>query len=192
MSSQLPPLKISCTSSDCESGLHCFKATRALIQGNQQGACRSCGARLVDWDRVHGCRVDDADFTFAALQFELIRHHFWHVAFDERALNHAFRKGRTRLYEAASRRLETSVSKAADAYDGRQTPFTGNTIYFAQHAVAACCRTCIEYWHGIDKSRDLTESELAYLHKLVTRYLDQRLPDLSAEPRLVPRRMQAS
>ncbi len=36
--------------------------------------------------------------------------------------------------------------------DGRQTPREGNTIFYAQHATASCCRTCIEYWHGIPKN----------------------------------------
>lgn len=25
----------------------------------------------------------------------------------------------------------------------------GNIVFYAQHAVAACCRNCIEVWHGI-------------------------------------------
>jgi hypothetical protein len=186
MTTELKPLKISCTASDCDEGLHCFKATQALIRTDQRGACRSCGANLIDWVRVHDCNLDDVDFTFASLEHEFIRHHFWHEGFDEKALNHARRKGRTQLYAAALHRLEKSVGHGADAFDGRQTPFKGNTIYFAQHAVAACCRTCIEYWHGIERDRSLNEQELSYLHGLVVRFLQTRLPELPDEPQKVP------
>ena len=181
-----PPLPIRCTSSECDSGLHCFKATQKLRKQGREGACRSCGAQFVDWDRIHGRRLDDVDFTFAQLRLELVRHHFWHLDFDSKAIAHALRKGRTRLYDAARRRLQSSVARAGNAWDGRQTPWHGNTIFYAQHAVAACCRTCIEYWHAIPKDRDLSEIELDYLTGLVLRYLDERLPELPEEPQQLP------
>ncbi len=184
----LVPLEIKCTSSACDLGLHCFKATRELRRQDMAGACRSCGAQLVHWARVHERRPADAAFTFSQLRLELIRHYFWHVEFDQRALNHALRKGRKALHAAARRRLEASVGKAGSAFDGRQTPFEGNTLFYAQHATASCCRTCMEYWHAIPKDRDLTEDELVYLTKLVTLYLDERLPDLPLGPTRVPRR----
>jgi hypothetical protein len=67
------------------------------------------------------------------------------------------------------------------SWDGRQTPWHGSAIYYAQHATAACCRTCIEYWHGIPRVGDLGAKELDYLTDLVVRYLDERLPDLPAD-----------
>src|SRR5579859_7893744 len=93
----LAPLNIKCTSSDCDADLHCFKATRKLVKAHRAGACRSCGVELIDWPRVHGRRLDDVAFTFGELRRELIRHYFWHQAFDEKALNHAKRKGRRAL-----------------------------------------------------------------------------------------------
>lgn len=181
-SAELAPLKITCTSSDCEADLHCFKATRRLVEQQKVGACRACGIELIDWPRVHGRSLDDVSFTFAQLRREFIRHYFWHLEFDERALNHAYRKGRRRLFAAAQRRIETSVSRAGMAFDGRQTPRAGNTIFYGQHATASCCRRCIEYWHGIAPDRDLTYQETTYLTSLVVRYLDERLPDLAEEP----------
>jgi hypothetical protein len=184
----LGPLKITCTSSDCHADLHCFKATQKLARENKVGACRSCGAELIDWDRIHGRELDDFPFVFEQLRHELIRHHFWHVPFDEKAINHALRKGRQGLHHAARRRIETSVGTAGNPYDGRQTPRGGNTICYAQHATASCCRTCIEYWHDIPKDHDLTPDEIDYLTTLVIAYLDERLPDLGDEPLRVPAR----
>ncbi len=37
------PLKISCTDSDCEQGLHCFKFHSRKMAAGDRGKCRSCG-----------------------------------------------------------------------------------------------------------------------------------------------------
>lgn len=184
----LEPLKISCTSTKCEDNLHCFKATQKLRKADKVGACRACGAELIDWPRVHTRRLDDVDHTFEELRHEYIRHHFWHVDIDQRALDHARRKGRTALYEGAYRRLQTSVGRTPNAFDGRQTPFEGNTICYAQHATAACCRKCIEYWHGLPSEGELPPEAIEYLYQLVIRFLDERLPELADEGQHVPRR----
>src|SRR5262245_12034807 len=136
----LKPLKIKCTSTDCGNGLHCFRKTRKMQMANQAGRCRACGVELVDWSRVHLCQTADIQYTFAALRYELIRHHFWHIDIDEKAVLHARRKGKAGMRLAAEKRIRASVGAAEPSYDGRQTPMQGNAIYYAQHAVAACCR----------------------------------------------------
>jgi len=128
---------------------------------------------------VHQRRLDDVELTFRALRSEWVRHHFWEEPFDERALKHARRLGRPRLLENAARRVRSSVGPETPFRDGAQTPFDGNAIYYAQHAVAACCRKCVEYWHGIPRGRPLEADELEYLIALVSTYLVQRLPDLA-------------
>ncbi|MGH2749406.1 MAG: DUF4186 family protein [Actinomycetota bacterium] len=190
----LKPLDIKCTSSDCEKGLHCFRATRKMKMANEQGRCRACGMELVDWPRVHSQSLKDLDYTFDALRLEMIRHYFWHLEIDVKAVNHARRKGRVRMRAAAEKRLRTKVAPAEPAFDGRQTPRAGNAIFYAQHATASCCRTCVESWHGIPKGRALTEEEISYLTELVVRYLDERLPELTENGEKVPplRGMRAS
>ena len=185
---ELPKLAISCTKSDCDDNLHCFRSTKKLRDQGLGGACRDCHAQLVDWPRVHERQLDDAEHTFTELRLEFIRHHFWHVDIDEHARNHALRKGRTALLGSAVNRIAKSVGVANPYRDGQQTPFSGNVIYYAQHATASCCRTCIEYWHGIEKGRALTADEQEYLIQLVSLYIDDRLPDLPDGPTKVPRR----
>jgi hypothetical protein len=180
------PLNIHCTSSDCEKGLHCFRKTRRLAQENKVGRCRSCGADLVDWRRVHRQDLTDIDYTFQSLRFELIRHYFWHIEIDERAVAHARRKGRAGMRLAIDRRIRTSIGPADPAFDGRQTPASGNAVYYAQHAVAACCRKCLEEWHGIALGRPLTDGEIEYLGELAMRYVDERLPSLTETGERVP------
>ncbi|MCY4038112.1 MAG: DUF4186 family protein [Hyphomicrobiales bacterium] len=153
----------------------------------EKGKCRSCGADLVDWKRVHKREIRDARNTFKALQYELIRHHFFHSEIDETAIRHAKRKGRIKMDEAVRHRLEKYLAPANPPRDGRQTPFSGNSIFYAQHATATCCRTCLEYWHNIPKGNVLTDEEFAYCFELIQLYLEQRLPDLQDNPVKVPR-----
>jgi hypothetical protein len=181
------PLDIKCTSVDCDSGLHCFKQLKRMSD-DERGRCRACGADLVNWGRLHKRNSKDARFTFEALQHELIRHHFFHIEIDEGAVRHAQRKGRKLLKEAARDRLRKYVAVAEPPRDGRQTPMEGNAIFYAQHATATCCRTCLEYWHAIPKGRGLTKDELEYCAQLVDLFLDKRLPDLADTPAKVPAR----
>ncbi len=103
-------------------------------------------------------------------------------------MRHAQRKGRIALKAAARDRLSKYLAVAEPPRDGRQTPMVGNAIYYAQHATATCCRTCLEYWHDIPKGRRLTPKEFDYCATLVDLFLDEKLPELADEPIKVPRR----
>jgi hypothetical protein len=182
----LKPLKLKCTQSDCGNDLHCFlqKTQKPRPHG---GPCRSCGKDLVDFPRVQARNLDDVRNTFDSLSKELIRHEFWERPFDQHAVNHARRKGRRAMREVeAEKRIRQSVGKVRHPREGKQTPFEGNVLFYAQHAVAACCRKCIEYWHGIGTGSALTGDEIAYLAKLLTLYLEHRMPDLNEGPMKVP------
>jgi len=184
----LPPLKVTCTTTDCEADLHCFKFHSRKMKPDDRGNCRECGIALVDWERVHARDALDIEHTFSELKREFIRHYFWHKKVDEKADKHARRKGQLRLQEAATQRLRSSVAKAEPIRDGQQTPMSGNILYYAQHATACCCRTCMEYWHNVPKGRELTESELKYFTELIMRFVSERMPKLPEEPEKIPRR----
>jgi hypothetical protein len=141
---------------------------------------------LVEWDRVQKRDCQDVRYTFESLQKELIRHEFWHRPIDQKAMNHARRLGRVHLRSAAETRIRKSVGPDRHAREGQQTPYEGNVLYYAQHATASCCRKCIEYWHGIEFGRPLSDEEVAYFVDLIKRYVDSRLPDLKDEPERVP------
>jgi hypothetical protein len=182
---KLEPLKITCTTSDCDSGLHCFLRSRTMSP-NQVGNCRACGIDLIDWDRVHKRDLSDARWVSQQLEKEFIRHHFWHRPIDARAEYHARRKGRSGMKAAVKKRLATSIGIAEPAYDGRQTPMDGNIIYYAQHATACCCRKCLEYWHNMEKGKELSHKQLAYLEELVQLYIDKRMPKLTVDGERLP------
>lgn len=185
-------VKITCTTSMCDADLHCFLLTKKLAKTLGPGSCRTCGKPLVSLQRTAERDLSDIDATFAtfaALQHECIRHYFWHVPFGQKAINYARRAGRIKLEDRIELRIRNRIGDAEPYRDGQQTPISHNradALHFAQHAVAACCRRCAHYWHGIPTGRPLDDDEVMYLSELVRRYLRARLPDLQDEPMKVP------
>jgi hypothetical protein len=133
---------------------------------------------LVDFPRVQKRNVKDLEYTFRSLKYELIRHHFWHLEIDRRAVNYARRKGRIALHIAAEHRIRKSVGPAEPFRDGTQTGKSGNPLFYAQHATATCCRKCMEYWHGVEQKRPLAEEEIVYFTAMVNMFIDERFPSL--------------
>ena len=188
-------VKVSCTMTICDADLHCFRLTQKLAKTLTPGSCRDCGLPLVSLARTAARDLGDIDATFAALQRECIRHYFWHVPFGQKALDYAHRAGRITLEQRVEGRVRSRIGHLPDQFDGRQTPVSrtrADALDFALHAVAACCRKCAHYWHGIPQDRPLTEDELGYLSQLVRRYLQARLPDLPAEGVHVPPRRRSA
>lgn len=176
---KLAKLNITCTSSACDDGLHCFKQAKSTGKEHVSGGrCRECGADLVDFPRVQKRNVKDLEYTFRSLKYELIRHHFWHLEIDRRAVNYARRKGRIALHIAAEHRIRKSVGPAEPFRDGTQTGKSGNPLFYAQHATATCCRKCMEYWHGVEQKRPLAEEEIVYFTAMVNMFIDERFPSL--------------
>src|SRR5258707_11609065 len=210
---ELKPLQITCTSTDCENGLHCFKQKqrrrkeeltivgdwmKELGPGNSErganlnGRCRACGAELIDWSRVHQRDLSDVNYTFEALKKELVRHYYWHLEIDTLAKNHALRKGSLALPAYIEKRLRSSVGPAQPYRDGMQTPKSGNIVYYAQHATPSCCRACIEEWHSIPRGRALTDPEINYLSALAVLYVNDLLPALKTEGQKITHRRSAA
>lgn len=185
------PLKVSCRGTDCPNGLHCYRQNATLSKDKQRpdGECWNCGESDVDWERIHRLDPDDMQHLIQMLRTEFIRNKFWScdVKADEKAHNHARRKGRRGMEEAVCHRLEKYLT-VLTAYDGRQTPQHSNVIFYAQHATATCCRRCIEYWYGIDKDAVLRDDQLAYFADLCMAYINEKLPDLTESGEKVPRR----
>lgn len=188
---KLKKLAIRCSNTDCANNLHCFrKSTKQPSQ--QDGQCQACGVQLVEWPRVHRRDLADSEHTLTSLKYEWIRHHYWTKPLSQRVIDHARRKGRQGLGVAVEKKITQSISKpkSLNAWDGRQTTFdeTKETIITCgQHAVACCCRTCLEYWHGIPANSPLDHKQFEYIKALILMYIDQRMPGLQAEPARVAR-----
>jgi hypothetical protein len=177
----MPVLKITCTSYDCPNDLHCFKPMRSMTE-EELGSCRGCGEHLVDWTRLHKRDIDDFEYTFESLRREMIRQHMWQRDIDATAMRKAEKQGRHGVLAGVRGRLASSIGKAANGFDGRQTPMDGRIVYYAQHATATCCRKCLEYWHDIPPNRALTEEEVDYCESLAKIFIESRIGNLPAKP----------
>ncbi len=190
---KLNPYDITCTSAKCgndlrEDDLHCYRPkTKSKKIAHQQDLwdqaskdnnCWACGANLVDWSRVHRRVLSDVSYTVEALNTELIRYVYWHTKIDQKAINHALKKGLNNLRFDAEKRLWKYVAIANYPWDGRQTPKQGNIIYYAQHATACCCRKCMEYWYNIPRGIQLQDNQIDYFVELIMLYLSNRMTEL--------------
>jgi hypothetical protein len=180
----LEPLNIRCTSTKCQEGKHFYRPQRT--SDGASGPCRECGADPVDWSRVHKRNLSDVKNTFSVMRTELIRDVFWNAELDEKAINHARRKGWEKLREDIEKRVRTALAPVVPFWDGRQTPRQGQVIYYAQHATGTCCRSCLAEWHNIPKGRAMTEDEIAYCAELIRLYITERMPNLPEEGVKVP------
>jgi hypothetical protein len=67
------------------------------------------------------------------------------------------------------------LAAAEPRNDGRQTPYRGHPVFVAQHATGTCCRLCLVKNHGIEKGRELTAEEQAYVVGLICRWIERQL-----------------
>lgn len=174
------PLKVSCTDSNCDADLHCFRP-EGSTPPEEVGKCRDCGADLVDWQAVHKRDISQVDKLFAELPKELIRHHYWHFAIPQQIVKKANRWNRDTIAKRTRQAVHARVGPPSSEIfrDGTQTPMEHGPdaqIYFlGMHATACCCRKCMEYWHGIPREQRLTAEHEAYFAALVWLYVCQRI-----------------
>jgi hypothetical protein len=196
----LKPLAISCGSADCENKLHCFHKSRRLSTEQKEnwkkGICVYCATDTVDWGRVRKRNLADVNGTIRFLRCEWIRTFFWENELTQRIIDNACRSGRVAMETRVDRRLRSSVGlpRGQNPWDGRQTPFKGKgetIITRGQHAMACCCRTCMEQWHGIPADAPLSEEHIEYFKKLLLMFIDKRMPSLKPEPQKIPRQKKA-
>ena len=77
-------------------------------------------------------------------------------------------------YEIISKRLKPAYIKN----DGKQTPMKQtHPVFIAEHACACCCRSCLYKWHHIEKNRELTDTEVAYIVNLLMAWIEKEIKD---------------
>ena len=59
--------------------------------------------------------------------------------------------------------------------DGKQTPMKGHPVFIAQHATACCCRGCLNKWYGIAKGRDLSETEIRNIKRIIAAWIGREM-----------------
>lgn len=167
--------KLRCGMTDCKNNLHSFHTNNSLQKkGIEKGCCIECGSKLVDWERIHKRDISDFGYLKKALKFEMIRNIYWTIKKPSAKMKEDIRnKTSDQLSQMVHNRLKTTLDKTREEndWDGRQTPFDGKLLYWAQHATGTCCRKCLEEWYGIDANAKLTETEYDFLEQVVTNYL---------------------
>jgi hypothetical protein len=110
-----------------------------------------------------------------------------HIDVPERVQELALRRGVDELQARTGRAVRSALGKprSQNPFDGRQTPretsSSARIQHFAQHATATCCRTCVEYWHGVPADDDITGEQMAYCVALAWEYVERRLGLLGAD-----------
>jgi hypothetical protein len=86
----------------------------------------------------------------------------------------------------AERFIAKRLAPAQPVNDGKQTPWRGHPVFVAQHATATCCRGCLSKWHRIEKGRELTAREQAYVVGVITAWLKAQsvAPQRPSQPEL--------
>lgn len=111
------------------------------------------------------------DELFAALARSKFRSRFRLNAKDAAYLAD---RGIEAVLEHAAEFLRQRLAPAQPDNDGRQTPMRGHPAFVAQHATAACCRSCLAKWHRISAGRTLTDGEIEHLLAVLRRWLDSQ------------------
>ncbi|WP_353248765.1 DUF4186 domain-containing protein [Salinisphaera sp. T31B1] len=110
----------------------------------------------------------DRDALFAALARSDFRRRF---ALSARDAGYLQARGLDEVMAHAERFIDERLAPAAPVNDGRQTPMRGHPVFVAQHATAACCRSCLARWHEIPVGRALTVEERAHVLASLRRWL---------------------
>jgi len=110
----------------------------------------------------------DLDDVFARLERSSFRRRF---RLQSRELEYLRRKGLPEVLQHAARFIDQRLAPADPPNDGKQTPYRSHPVFVAQHATAACCRGCLEKWHGIPKGRELSPDERAHVLAALERWL---------------------
>lgn len=176
-SGDIEKLNISCGSTKCNEGLHCFsRYMKSAEKKFGKGACYNCGEDSIDWQRIHKNDINDAKYIFESLDKELMRKIFSTIKIKQEVIESAKKLSSQSLRMSAKKTLSTRIKKFNSFIDNRQTPLGGDDIVnYAQHATGTCCRKCLQAWHNIPKEQELTEIQLEFCTDLVMLYVNERI-----------------
>ncbi len=85
-------------------------------------------------------------------------------------------KGMDKIKRDAYELVEKRIAPEVIPNDGKQTPMRQvHPVFIAQHAVGACCRSCLERIHHISKGRRLTNNEINYIVKVIDTWITREV-----------------
>lgn len=177
----LEKVKISCTAKDCDNDKHAYRPGRGEWKKlPDQAVCQGCGDTNVDMSIPRSRDLNDREAIFRELGREFIRDYYLDKPFDKQARGLIRRYGMVGIRARVSRRLASAIGGEPNDWDGRQTKFEGNVLFYAQHATATCCRKCAWYWYGIPREGEMSDEDMIFCIGLVQAYLDRREGEIRA------------
>lgn len=145
---------------DCENGKHYF-----VFDGHTY--CQFCGSDFPYTKIMRG--RPDYQTVKEVMKVSMWNEEWLHTELDgvAKIKLHKIKQ------EDIKRRLIKSIG-VCRADDGRQTPYYGDPIYYAQHGLGCCCRKCLEKFYGIPREAILSNEDLEYFTELVVAFIQER------------------
>jgi len=104
-------IEILCSTTDCETELHCYKPKRwKWIESGKE--CKACGDKSVDWDRVRRRNLSDIDSLVNELKREWVRNYFWAKSLDNKSIELLDEYNENDLRESIGRKLSKKIGIA--------------------------------------------------------------------------------
>jgi hypothetical protein len=178
---ELEKVKLSCSATDCENDKHSYRPKLGKWKKlADEPVCQNCGDTSVDMSITRARDLSNREAIFDELDREFIRDMYLNKPFDAEARRLIRRDGLEGTRARAAKRIASAIGKAPNDWDGQQTSFVGDPLYYAQHATATCCRKCAWYWYGIPREGPLNAEDLAFCSGLIQAYLDRREGEIRA------------
>lgn len=144
---------------DCENGKHYF-----IFDGDTH--CRFCGYKFPHSEIM---RAKPDYITVKHIMEESMWNNEWlHVDLDNVAKSRAAAVNKHKVKQVLAKSIGVCRKN-----DGRQTPYYGDPVYYAQHGLGCCCRKCLEKFYGIPRDTALSDGDLEYFADLIMEFIKE-------------------
>lgn len=115
---------------------------------------------------------DFFDSLFAKLQQSKFRSGF---KLGQREKEYIAEKGMDKIESHCRDFIRERLAPKDIPNDGKQTPMKGHPVFIAQHATAACCRSCLYKWHKIPQGKALSQQEQDYIAAFIMEWIRRQI-----------------
>ncbi|MDE7158742.1 MAG: DUF4186 domain-containing protein, partial [Clostridiales bacterium] len=129
------------------------------------------------------CQFCGCEFLYAATMkqkpnYEIVKgvmkESMWNDEWLNVELDNVAKNKLPKIKRADIQKILNKSIRVCQPNDGRQTPYYGNPVYYAQHGLGCCCRKCVEKFYGIPQGDVLSDSDLEYFTDLISAYLKEK------------------
>ena len=146
---------------DCENGKHYF------VYDGKTTRCQFCGSAFPYAETMK--RKPDYGTVKSVMRASA-----WNDEWLSVELDNVAKCKLPKVNKSAIKKILAKSIRVCQPNDGKQTPYYGNPVYYAQHGLGCCCRKCLEKFYGIPKDAVLSNQEIEYFAELVAAYLQEK------------------